>query len=178
MVHRRRLDPPAAAQLEAAPRLVREGWHRDAVLEGDPAAAPGFHAQGWRPFRGRLRADARRQKEPEYDVNQDEAGEPAGRAQRGALWPPPWGAGRLAQASTLDQSTNGSAAVELEGCASGARAFGSVEAPHQGFDPRDDRGGDTQLIDAQAHQQRHRPEIAGHLAANADPAGPPVRGLD
>src|ERR1700694_1374588 len=89
MVHRRNLDPPAAAQLEPAPWLVREGRHRDAVLKGDPAPANGFQAEGRRQFLRRLRADACRQKKPEYDVNQDEAGEPAGKAQRGALSPPP-----------------------------------------------------------------------------------------
>ena len=89
MVHGRRLNPPAAAQLEPAPRLVGKGRHRDPVLKGDLAPADRFQAQRRRELGSRLGADACRQKEPECDVNQDEAGEPAGRAQPPALSPPP-----------------------------------------------------------------------------------------
>src|SRR2546428_754252 len=52
-----------------------------AVLNGAPAAADRFQAQRRSELGGRRGADARRQEEPEDDVNQDEAGEPAGRAQ-------------------------------------------------------------------------------------------------
>ena len=85
MVHRCGLNPPATARLQPPPRLVGKGRDRDAVLKGDPAAANRFQAERRGELGGRLGADACRQKEPEDDVNQDEAGEPAGKAQRGEL---------------------------------------------------------------------------------------------
>src|SRR6202011_1835370 len=121
MVHRSRLNPPAAAQLEPAPWLVGKGRDRDAVLKRDWAPADRFQAQRRRQLGGCLGADACRQKEPECDVNQDEAGEPAGRAQPPAL--------SRAEASALEQASDGVATVELEGGARRPPAFGGVEAP-------------------------------------------------
>src|SRR5207249_4343594 len=86
VVHPHRLDPPAAAEVEAASRLVGEGGNRNAILKRDAAAADGFDAERGCQFgRGRRAGTGRKQK-PEEQRSQDQTGAVAGRAQRTELW--------------------------------------------------------------------------------------------
>src|ERR1700687_483300 len=138
MVHRCRLQPPQSTEVETAPWLIGEGRDRDAVLKGDPVATNRLQAQGGGQFRRGLRTGAGREQEPEYDVSQDETGEPVGTAQRGAL-----SASRSETAglemALLQQVPDRLSPFQLERGSRNRRAIGGVPLPNDSLDPRDDR---------------------------------------
>ncbi len=57
-------------------------------------------------------------------------------------------------------------------------ADADVEALHGALDARDQRGARGELIDAQADEQRGERDLAGHLAADADPEIVGVPGIE
>src|SRR5207248_10162102 len=77
-----RLDPPAAAEVEAASRLVGEGGNGNAILKGDAAAADGFEAERRCQFSRGCRAGTVREEKPVEQRSKNQTGAVAGRTQR------------------------------------------------------------------------------------------------
>ena len=124
MVHGRGLKPPEPIQVDASSWLVRKGRDRDPVLKGNPISTDRFQAQGGSQFRGGFRAGTSGQQKPENDVSQDETGEPAGTAQRGALSASSRTEAAGLEMALLEQMPDCRAALQLEGGGRHLRAFG------------------------------------------------------
>src|SRR2546423_8013218 len=69
-------------------------------------------------------------------------------------------------------------AVELERRRRHPSALRRVEPAHARFDASHERWMNAELVDPEPNQERHRPQVARHLAADAHPATLGMRGSD